>query len=172
MPWTTCYQYWFILRSPIWILTRSPVFWLRRSIVFSSRSKIFRPCNLLKNLPTNIVWEIKIISFILYVLRLGWRDFEVPFSPPLWSSGQSSWIQIQRYGFDSQRYHIFWELLDLLDLVSTIEELLERKSSDSGLENLEYSRRNPSHWPRGTLYPQNIGTNFAYKGGRWVGTVH
>jgi hypothetical protein len=27
--------------------------------------------------------------------------------PPLWSSGQSSWLQIQRPGFDSQRYQIF-----------------------------------------------------------------
>jgi hypothetical protein len=30
-----------------------------------------------------------------------------------------------------------------LSLVSTIEELLERKSSDSGLESREYSRRDP-----------------------------
>jgi hypothetical protein len=30
-----------------------------------------------------------------------------------------------------------------LSLVSTIEELLERKSSASGLENLEYGRRDP-----------------------------
>jgi hypothetical protein len=26
--------------------------------------------------------------------------------PPLWSSGQSSWLQIQRSGFDSRRYRI------------------------------------------------------------------
>jgi hypothetical protein len=31
-----------------------------------------------------------------------------------------------------------------LSLVSTIEKLLGRKSSDSGLENLEYGRRDPS----------------------------
>jgi hypothetical protein len=31
-----------------------------------------------------------------------------------------------------------------LSLVSTTEELLERKSSGSGLENLEYGRRDPS----------------------------
>jgi hypothetical protein len=29
--------------------------------------------------------------------------------PPLWSSGQSSWLQILRSGFDSRRYQIFWE---------------------------------------------------------------
>jgi hypothetical protein len=66
--------------------------------------------------------------------------------PPLWSSGHSTWIQIQR--FDSRRYQIFREVLGLelgpLSLVSTIEELLGRKSSGSGLESQEYGRRNPS----------------------------
>jgi hypothetical protein len=38
--------------------------------------------------------------------------------------------------------------------MSTIEELLERKSSGSGLENREYGRRDPSRLPRGTPYPQ------------------
>jgi hypothetical protein len=33
--------------------------------------------------------------------------------PLLWSSGQSSWLQIQRSGFDSQRYQIFWEVVRL-----------------------------------------------------------
>jgi hypothetical protein len=32
-----------------------------------------------------------------------------------------------------------------LSLVNTIEELLERKSSDSGLEIRKYGRREPSH---------------------------
>jgi hypothetical protein len=49
--------------------------------------------------------------------------------PPLWSSGQSSWLQIQ----------IFWEVMGLergpLNLVRIIEELLECKSSGSALEN-------------------------------------
>jgi hypothetical protein len=39
-------------------------------------------------------------------------------------------------------------------LVSTIEELLGRKRSGSGPGSLEYGRRDPSRWPRGTLYPQ------------------
>jgi hypothetical protein len=50
-----------------------------------------------------------------------------------------------------------------LSLVSTVEELLGRKSSGSGLENQEYSHRDPSCWPRKTLYPQKVGTNFAEK---------
>jgi hypothetical protein len=53
--------------------------------------------------------------------------------PPLWSSGQSSWLQIQGPGFDSRRYQIFCEVVGLerglLSLVSTrtIEGLLGRK---------------------------------------------
>jgi hypothetical protein len=43
-----------------------------------------------------------------------------------------------------------------LSLVSTTEQLLERKSSGSGLEIREYDRRDPSRWPRGTLYPQKV----------------
>jgi hypothetical protein len=50
-----------------------------------------------------------------------------------------------------------------LSLVSTTEELLGRKSSGSSLEIVEYSRRDSSRWPRGTLYPQKVGTNFADK---------
>jgi hypothetical protein len=40
--------------------------------------------------------------------------------------------------------------------VSTIEELLERKGSGSGLKILEYGRRDPSRWPRGTIYQQKF----------------
>jgi hypothetical protein len=59
--------------------------------------------------------------------------------PPLWSSRQSSWLQIQKSRFDSRRYQIFWEVVSLergpLSLMSTNGELLGRKSSGSGLEN-------------------------------------
>jgi hypothetical protein len=58
--------------------------------------------------------------------------------PPLWSSGQSSWVQIQRSGFDYRHYQIFWEVVGLewgpLSLVSTIKQLLGRKSNGYGLE--------------------------------------
>jgi hypothetical protein len=43
-----------------------------------------------------------------------------------------------------------------LCLMNTIEELLERKSNGSGLEILEYGRRDPSRWPRGTLFSQKL----------------
>jgi hypothetical protein len=32
--------------------------------------------------------------------------------PPLWSSGQSSWLHIQRSGFDSRRYKILIYVLE------------------------------------------------------------
>jgi hypothetical protein len=50
-----------------------------------------------------------------------------------------------------------------LSLVSTTEVLLERKSSGSGLESREYGLRDPSRLPCGTLYFQNVCTNFAGK---------
>jgi hypothetical protein len=50
---------------------------------------------------------------------------------PLWSSGQSSWLQIRRPGFDSWHYQKKKIVVGLergpLSLVSTTEELLDRK---------------------------------------------
>jgi hypothetical protein len=93
--------------------------------------------------------------------------------PPLWASGQSSWLQIQRSGVDSRRYQIFWDVVGLergpLSLVSTTEELLETKSSGSSLENRDYGRRDPSRWPRGTLYRQELALTSPATGGRSVG---
>jgi hypothetical protein len=68
-------------------------------------------------------------------------------------SGQSAWLQIQRYGIDSRRYQIFWEVVDLerdpLSLVSIIEEPFEKESSGSGLENRGYGLgiRHADHLP-------------------------
>jgi hypothetical protein len=49
---------------------------------------------------------------------------------PLWSSGQSSLLQIQRFVFDSRHYQIFREVVGLergpFSLVSTTEEILGR----------------------------------------------
>jgi hypothetical protein len=87
--------------------------------------------------------------------------------PPLWSSHQSSWLQIERSGFDFWHYHIFWEVVGLVrdpfSLVSTIEELYGRNSSGSCLESREYGRRDPLRWPRDTLYQQRVDADFADK---------
>jgi hypothetical protein len=93
----------------------------------------------------------------------------------MWSGGQSSWLQIQRSGFDSRRYQIFWEVVGLergpLSLVSTIEDLLGRKNSFSGLENREYGRRDPSRWPFDTFYPQKLALTSPTSGSQSAGIV-
>jgi hypothetical protein len=94
--------------------------------------------------------------------------------PPLWSSGQSSWLQIQRSGFDYRRYQILWVVgleRDTLSLVSTTEELLVRKSNGIGLEIREYGRRDPLRWPCDTLYPQKVAATSPTSGGRSVAIV-
>jgi hypothetical protein len=58
-----------------------------------------------------------------------------------------------------------------LSLVSTIEELLGRKSNGSSLESREYGRRDTSLWPRDTLYPQKFALTSPKSGGRSVRIV-
>jgi hypothetical protein len=58
-----------------------------------------------------------------------------------------------------------------LSLVSTIEELLGRNSSDSDLESREYGRRDPLRGPHDTLYPQKLALTSPTRGGRPVGIV-
>jgi hypothetical protein len=41
----------------------------------------------------------------------------------------------------------------------------------TGLEIREYGRRDPSHWPRGTLYPQTMTLTSPTSDGRSVGIV-
>jgi hypothetical protein len=90
--------------------------------------------------------------------------------PPLWSSGQSSLLQIQRSGLDSLRCQILWEVVGLergpLSLVSTTEELAERKNRSSGLENRKYGCRDQSRLPRDTLHPQKLALTSPTSGGR------
>jgi hypothetical protein len=92
---------------------------------------------------------------------------------PLWSCGQSSWLQIQRFRFDSRRYQILWEVVGLelgpLSLVSAIEELLGRKSNDSSLERREYTIgiRHADHVV--PLYPQKLALTSPTSGGCSVG---
>jgi hypothetical protein len=115
-------------------------------------------------LPTHLPW----------FYRLNETANNAKYNTPI--SGQSSWLQIQRSGFDSRRYQIFWEVVGLergpLSLVSTIEELFGRKSSGSGLENREYGRKDPLCWPCNTVYPQKLALTSTTSGGRSVGIVH
>jgi hypothetical protein len=58
----------------------------------------------------------------------------------------------------------------LLSLVSTIEELPERKSIGSGLENRDYGRRGSAALTTCILYPQKLALT-STSGGRSVGVV-
>jgi hypothetical protein len=95
--------------------------------------------------------------------------------PPLWSSGQRSWLQIQRSGFDFRRYQIFWEVLGLergpLSLLSTTEELFGRNSSGSSLQRREYSHGDPLRWPCDTIYRQKLALTSPTFGDHSVGIV-
>jgi hypothetical protein len=53
----------------------------------------------------------------------------------------------------------------------TIEEILGRNSSGSGLENREYGRGDPLRWPHNTLYKQKLALTSPTGGGRSVGIV-
>jgi hypothetical protein len=92
--------------------------------------------------------------------------------PPLWSSAQSSWLQIQRSGLDSRCYQIFWEGVGLergpLSLVSTIEELLERNRSGSDLESRDTAVGIRCADYATSYISAKVGTNFANKR-RWLG---
>jgi hypothetical protein len=105
------------------------------------------------------MWQGVVLQITVYLFILICFDVN---RPPLWSSGQSSRLQIQRSGFDSRHYQILWEVMGLergpLSLVSTTEELLGRKNSGSDLENREYGRRH--HVAPST---RKNGTNFSDK---------
>jgi hypothetical protein len=59
----------------------------------------------------------------------------------------------------------------LLSLMSTIEELLGRKSSGSGLENREYDCRNPLWWPCNALCLQKLALTSPTNGDRLASIV-
>jgi hypothetical protein len=162
---------------------------------YHSAHNILSSCLLSKNLKKNICKNI-ILPVVLWpsgqsswlqngdILCFLWGTnwmyicYVEESRPPLRSSGQSSWLQIQRSEFDSRRYQIFWEVVGLErgrgppSFVSTIEELLGRKSSGSGLEMREYGRRDPSRWTRDTpSNPQKLALTSPTSGGRSVGIV-
>jgi hypothetical protein len=58
-----------------------------------------------------------------------------------------------------------------LSLVSTIEQLLGRNNSGSGLESREFGRRDPLRWPATSFCPQKLSLTLPTSGGRSVGVV-
>jgi hypothetical protein len=96
------------------------------------------------------------------------------FWPPSWSSGQSSWLQIQRFGFDSRCYRIFWEVVGLERGPLSCEYNwggIWKKMYRLRFRRREYGRRDPSRWPCGTFCPQKLALTSLTSGGRLVGIV-
>jgi hypothetical protein len=58
-----------------------------------------------------------------------------------------------------------------LILISTNEELLQRKSSSFGLENRDYGSMDPPRSPRDTFHPKKLALTSPTSGGRSVGIV-
>jgi hypothetical protein len=89
--------------------------------------------------------------------------------PPLWSSGQSSWLQIRRPGFDFRHYqkqNVVGLERGPLSLVNTTEELLDRKVAATG-ENTAVGIRHADH-----VAPSNskkLAITSPTSGGRSVG---
>jgi hypothetical protein len=91
--------------------------------------------------------------------------------PPLCYSGQSSWLQIRRSGFDSRRYQIFLSSGSVIGSTQPREYkwgATWTKSSDSGLETeimavgiLRADHATP-------LYPQKLALTSPINGGRSV----
>jgi hypothetical protein len=94
-----------------------------------SRSTAVSSSHLCLSLPSDII-TANILNTILY----GFSYPSYTLRPPLWSNGQSSWPRVRFPGTTRKKKVVGLER-GPLSLVSTTEELLERKSSGSGLES-------------------------------------
>jgi hypothetical protein len=73
------------------------------------------------------MWSI--LKLWIYLLALQYNVFEFA-NAYKFKFSQGSWLQIQRSGFDSQCYQIFWVVgleWSPLSLMSTIEDYLKKK---------------------------------------------
>jgi hypothetical protein len=115
--------------------------------------------NMLENVILIILFFKSPVSKFMYLYLDYWSLLR--------SNGQSSWLEIQRFRFDSRRYHIFWEVagreLGPLSLMSTTEELLERKNSGFGLEIKITALGDLPRWLHYTPLSAKIGISFADK---------
>jgi hypothetical protein len=96
--------------------------------------------------------------------------------PPPWSSGQNSWLQIQRSEFDSRRYHNFLRSSESGTGFAQPRECNRgaslEKCSGSGLGNLYYGRmaiRRADY--ASPLFPQKLTQTSPTSGGHSVGIV-
>jgi hypothetical protein len=79
---------------------------------------------------TNYLYKAENVLKILFTYLLDFCTSVAFTGPPLWSSGQGSWLQIRSPEFDSRHYQkkkVVGLEQGPLGLVSTTEELLDRK---------------------------------------------
>jgi hypothetical protein len=89
----------------IQMLLAAAVDWNRHVCVLYLYSAAVQECFLMNHISSHVLFE--------NIWKSGnrkWAGSE-EYRPPLWSSGQNSWLQIQRTRFDSRRYQIFWEIV-------------------------------------------------------------
>jgi hypothetical protein len=102
---------------------------------------------------TDVFISITTNYTLKFAICVGLSILELPSAllrPPLWSSGQSSWLQIRRPKFDSRHYQkkkVVGLERGPLSLVSTTEELLDRKVAAPVLktENTAVGIRHADH---------------------------
>jgi hypothetical protein len=75
---------------------------LRTEFIYVTWKKVDRHCGLVVRVPGYIT-EMYCVSC---EVRTGFICYVEESRPPLWTSNQSSWLQIQRSGFDYRRYQI------------------------------------------------------------------
>jgi hypothetical protein len=69
------------------------------------------------------------------------------------------------------RRNTVWAIPDLLNVTTLVYIYIYIYIYNSGLENREHRRRDPSSCPRDTLYPQKLALTSPTSGGRSAGIV-
>jgi hypothetical protein len=108
----TCFSNFYTINSVKSVVKISFIYCLHICLLENIHLEALRISNLIR----------MIDEFLRYITTL-W--------PPLWSGGQSSCLQIQRSGFDSRHYQIFWVVgleRGPLSLLRIIEELYQGNS--------------------------------------------
>jgi hypothetical protein len=79
--------------------------------VFSLSS--LRDCNETFIFCISVTFILRVRTCYFHLLLFSSRATLLKGQPTQWSSGQSSWLQIQSFGLDSRHYQIFWEVVGL-----------------------------------------------------------
>jgi hypothetical protein len=147
----------------MWEYTKLRMFLSCDAVRFSPMHTAMSPVNSIDLLD---FWSVDVMCF-LWGTNWIYICYVEESRPPLWSSGQSSWLQIQRPGF---RFPALPDFLRSSGSGTGSTQPREynwgatwKKSSGSGLESREYDRGDLLCWPRNTPLSVKVGTNFVDK---------